>query len=106
MSAAQAAALIAARAAKIKNILAVYGTPVTYTRASGGSLAITAALSSGDAVENAGAEYRAFLQVADFAGVPPVKGDSIAVGLVSYRVVDVGHPNEDGAISLALRKVT
>lgn len=87
-------------------VLRSFGTAVTYTRAAGGSLAITGALASGDAIENAGAEYRAFMRIADFSGIPPVKGDSITVGLVTYRVVDVGQPDEGGGITLSLRKVT
>lgn len=88
------------------SVLRSFGVPITYTRATGGSLAITGALSSGDAIEGSGAEYRVFMRTADFSGILPAKGDSIAVELVTYRVVDVGQPDEGGGITLSLRKAT
>lgn len=86
-------------------VLAVLGESVTYTRATGGDLVITAVLNSGERVTARGLYYEVFAKLSSFGVQDPAKGDTVSIANRVFVVADV-KMQPDGGVLLELRKTT
>ena len=85
-------------------VLAEFGQSVTYTPSTGAPFSVTGILETGTGEEDStpGTYAVLFVKTSTFTQ-PPARGDEVAVGDVTYKVVDLDADSADG-IRLTLHR--
>lgn len=80
-------------------MLDTFGDSVTYQPRAGESYTLTCVLDSGEAVQASERVYQtAWAPLSSFTGGEPVRGDSVTVDSVTYRVADIERQHFDGRL--------
>ena len=77
--------------------LDTFGDQVVYQPRAGTSYEVTVALDNGESLQSASRVYAtAWAPLSSFTGGEPVKGDSVLIGSITYRVAEIERDYLDG----------